>query len=199
VIAFRTGIDIRSVLPSMAAACALLLAACQATTPPPPGIGVESHGLAKLSEKNPIDVAIAPVHNAAGKDVPAAELRMCFHKGLVARRYSPLALAYVDRNVVDAAYTPGASNEQAVMIIDIERWDTSIWKTHNAISTRMVVRMLDAAGGQELWSGRVDQRFDFGTAIDNMPTETARMNYACESISAAILEKLPARNAQFSP
>jgi hypothetical protein len=197
VISFRTLVPNRSVFSALGVAC-LLLAGCQ-STPPPAGIGVEAKGLAKLNEKNPVDVAIAPVRNMAGKDVPAAELRTCFHKGLVARRYSPLALAFVDRNVVDAAYTPGASNEQAVMTIDIEKWDTSIWKTHNAINTRMVVRMLDASSGQELWSGRVDQRFDFGRAVDNMPTETSRMHYACDQIAAAILEKLPARNAQFSP
>jgi hypothetical protein len=198
VIAFRTGFDVRSVPTSLFAVCALALAACQ-TTPPPQGIGVEAHTVPTLAEKSPIDVAIAPVRNTAGKDVPVGDLRTCFHKGLVARRYSPLALAFVDRNVVDAAYTPGASNEQAVMTIDVERWDTSIWKTHGAISTRMVVKLSDAASGAELWSGRVDQRFDFGRAVDHMATETARMHYACENIAASILEKLPARNAQFSP
>jgi hypothetical protein len=198
VISFRTLVQTRSVLSFIAAACVVVAAACQ-STPPPTGIGVEARNVGKLAEKNPVDIAIAPVRNTAGRDVPAAELRMCFHKGLVARRYSPLALPFVDRNVVDAAYPPGSSNEQAVMEISVEKWDTALWSTHGAISTRMNVRMLDASSGEELWSGRVDQRFDFGRAVDAMPTEGLRMHHACESIAAAILEKLPARNAQFAP
>jgi hypothetical protein len=157
-------------------------------------MGVETHGMAKLMEKNPVDVAVAPVNNSAGKEVPSKDLRECFHETLVSRRYSPLSIAFVDRNVVDATYTPGASNEQAVLTIDVERWDRSLWKTHNALTVRIHVRMLDAASGGELWSGRVDQRYDFGAALDNLPTETAKVRFACEKIAAEVLERLPARD-----
>jgi hypothetical protein len=180
--------------PCVAAAFLISLTACQSTAPVPHGLGVDQHGLVKLVEKNPTDVAVAPIRNSAGKDVPVRDLRACFHKGLVARRYSPLALEYVDRNVVDAGYTPGASNEQAVLDINIERWDTSLWKTHNAITARMQVRMLDAASGEELWSGRIDQRYDFGSTLDAMPTEAARIHYACDTIANELLAALPARN-----
>ena len=188
VIAFRTGIAIPFI------AFSLCLGACQSSAPVPLGKGVETQGLAKLLEKNPVDVAVAPIQNAAGRDVPASVLRACFQQELVSRRYSPLALDFVDRNVVDASYTPGASNEQAVMLIEIERWDTSLFKTHNAISTRMQVRMLDAQSGEELWTGRVDGRYDFGSALGNLPTESARVQHACKTIAAEILEKLPARD-----
>jgi len=191
VICFRT----RVVLPS-AALIVFGLVACQSTAPVPKGRGVDQHGLAKLVEKSPVDVAVAPIHNVAGKDVPVRDLRACFHKGLVTRRYSPLALEYVDRNVADAGYTPGASKEQAVLQIDIERWDTSLWKTNNAITVRMQVRMLDAASGEELWSGRIDQRYDFGSTLDALPTETARIHYACDTIASEMLAALPARTPQ---
>lgn len=194
-IAFRTGIAV----PFVSAALLLCVLSCQSTAPEPLGKGVESHGLEKLLEKNPVDVAVAPVRGAAGKDAPMKDLRVCFQKALVTRRYSPLANEFVDRHVADAAYPSGSSNEQAVMTIDVERWDTSLWKTLGAISVRMQVRLTDAASGEELWSGRVDQRYDMSAAIQNLPTETARMHYACERIAAEILEKLPARNTVSGP
>jgi hypothetical protein len=191
VISFRT-----LAFPAAAVAFCLSFAACHTSAPVPHGRGVDQQGLAKLIEKNPVDIAVAPVKNQAGKDVPVAALRECFQKGLVTRRYSPLALAYVDRNVAEAGYKPGASKEQAVLEITVESWDTSSWSTRNAITARMQVRMLDADGGEELWRGRIDQRYDFGSSLEGLPTETARMHFACDTITNELLAALPARNPQ---
>ncbi len=181
---------------AVAAAFCLGFAACQSTAPVPHGKGVEQHGLAKLIEKNPVDVAVAPIQNLAGKDVPVKELRECFQKGLVTRRYSPLAIAYVDRNTTEAGYKPGSSKEQAVLEIKVESFDTSVWKTRNAITARIQVRMVDAENGEELWSGRIDQRYEFGTSLEALPTETSRMHKACDTITNELLAALPARNPE---
>jgi TolB-like protein len=192
VISFR----LHAVPAAVAAAFCLCFAACHAPAPVPHGKGVDQHGLTKLIEKNPVDVAVAPIQNQAGKDVPVKDLRECFQKGLVTRRYSPLALAYVDRNTTEAGYKAGASKEQAVLEIKVESFDTSVWKTRNAITARIQVRMLDAANGEELWSGRIDQRYEFGTSLDALPTETMRMHKACDTITNELLAALPARNPQ---
>lgn len=190
-ISFRT-----RAFPAAAAALCLCFSACHSNAPVPHGRGVDQQGLAKLIEKNPVDVAVAPIKNQAGKDVPVAALRDCFQKGLVTRRYSPLALSFVDRNVAEAGYTPGASHEQAVLEVTVESWDTSSWATRNAITARMQVRMLDADGGEELWRGRIDQRYDFGSSLEALPTETARLHFACDTITNELLAALPARNPE---
>jgi len=129
--------------------------------------------------------------------VPRAELRAAFHKGLAERRYSPLALAYVDRRIVDAAFTPGAADEQAALMITIERWDTRLWSSHGAITARMVVQLVDSRGGGEvLWNATADQRFDFPAVREHMSDEADRVRYACGQIAAELLQKLPLRTAR---
>jgi hypothetical protein len=182
-------------IPSLITAALLVLPACQ-NTPTPVGIGTRGEGAVKIMESAPIDIAVLPVVNNAGKNVPEKVLRASFQQGLVERRYSPLALEYVDRNISEASYSPGASQEQAVCTIEITRWDTSLWETHNALQVDLVVRIVDAVSGGELWKGSVDQRFDLGAQIENLPTETQRIQRACDILSAEVLQKLPVRVAR---
>lgn len=192
-------ISLRSafVSPLVPVAFLLALSACQ-TTPTPPGIGIRDSGATKMMERAPIDIAVLPVVNTAGKGVPTSVLRGSFQQGLVARRYSPLALEYVDRNVTDAAYNPGSADNQAVLTLTIERWDTSMWETQNTLQVKLAVHIVDAArgGSEELWSGSVDQRFEFGSALDTLATQGSRIQFACDTIAAEVLEKLPLRDAR---
>lgn len=183
-IPFRTTLCILSLL---------VVAACQ-TTPTPVGIGTRGEGATKILERSPIDIAVLPIVNNAGALVPASVLRESFQQGLVDRRYSPLALEYVDRNISEASYSPGTSQEQAVCTIQIDRWDTSLWQTHNALLAALSVTITDALNGETLWRGTVDQRFDLGRSIDNLPTETMRIQRACEILAAEMLQKLPLRD-----
>ena len=171
----------------------LVLSACQ-DVPKSRGVAVHATESGRLLAVNPIEVAVAPIVNAAGASLPAAALRDSFQKGLVERRYSPLALDYVDRKVVEASYTPGASDEQAALVITVEKWDSSLWTTHGAITAKVVAQMIDAKGGGEvLWSATADQRFDFPELREHLSTETARVQYACDEIAAELLAKLPPR------
>ena len=177
-------------------AVALALSACN-DLPKRPGSTVETVSSARLEKKNPVDVVVAPVENATGrKGVPVAALREAFQDGLVKRRYSPLALEYVDRKVVNAAYRPGLLQEEAVLQVVIEGWDDSLWESRGAITVKARARMLDAedpAAGQ-LWVGSVDHRFDFGSKQDQLISADARLRFACDQIAAEILAALPARN-----
>ncbi|MCY2961352.1 MAG: hypothetical protein NTY35_14410 [Planctomycetota bacterium] len=175
---------------------ALVLAACN-DIPKTRGSAVRATDSELVLAQSPIEVAVAPIVNASGADVPMSELRTSFQKELVERRYSPLALEYVDRKVVDAAYTPGAAQENATLSITVEKWDTSLWTTHGAITARITASLLDAkGGGSVLWSATADQRFDFAQLRENIATEGARVRYACDSIAAELLARLPARTSR---
>jgi hypothetical protein len=180
--------------PALALA-ATLLTGCH-DIPKSPGSAVHASDAQRLRSESPIEVAVAPIVNAAGTNVPTDDLRLSFQKGLVDCRYSPLALEYVDRKVVDAAYTPGAAQENATLRITVEKWDTSLWSTHGAITARITVNMIDANGsGDVLWSATADQRFDFKQVREQIATEGGRVRFACDSIAAEILARLPARQA----
>jgi hypothetical protein len=162
------------------------------------GQAVETASTAKLEERNPVDVVVAPVENVSGsKDVPLASMREAFEKGLVRRRYSPLATEYVDRRVVDATYTPGSLKEEAVLQVTIETWDTSLLDTRGALVVKARARMLDArdpTNGQ-LWAGSIDHRFDLDAHREKFATRNAMFQHACERIADEVLAALPARSA----
>ncbi len=181
---------IRPIAVSLTAA--LVLAACT-SVPRSRGVTVDTSGGNRVVEASPIEVAVAPVVVLSGRNVPAQELRAGFHKALVDRRYSPLSLEYVDRRVVDAAYAPGSSEEQAVLSIRVESWDTGLWTTHGAITARVTAQMIAARGGEVLWSGTADRRFDFPDLREHLSTERARTQYACDQIAVEILSRLPVR------
>jgi hypothetical protein len=165
------------------------------------GTAVETASAAKLEQKSPVDIVVAPIENTTGrKDVPLATLREAFEKGLVRRRYSPLATEYVDRRVVNAAYAPGSLQEEAVLQVTIETWDTTLLESRGSLIVKARARMLDAqepTNGQ-LWGGAIDHRFDLQANKEQFSTTQAMMQYACEKVVEEILAALPARNASLS-
>lgn len=182
---------------ALVASIAGTLASCN-ELPQRRGETVETTSTARLEEKRPVDIVVAPVENGTGrKDLPLAAMREAFEKGLVRRRYSPLATDYVDRRVVDASYTPGSLQEEAVLQVTIETWDTSLLETRGALIVKARARMLDArdpTNGQ-LWSGAIDHRFDLNADRESFSTRTAMLQHACERIADEVLAALPARSA----
>lgn len=181
----------------LVASIACGVAACN-DLPQRRGEAVETTSTAKLEEKRPVDIVVAPVENGTGlKDVPLAAMREAFEKGLVRRRYSPLATEYVDRRVVDASYTPGSLQEEAVLQVTIETWDTSLLETRGALIVKARARMLDArdpTNGQ-LWSGAINHRFDLQADRESFSTRSAMLQHACERIADEVLAALPARSS----
>ena len=174
---------------------ALALQGCN-DLPKQKGMSVQTTSGSALEIKSPCDVVVAPVINAAGTPkVPGALLREAFQRGLVERRYSPLALEYVDRKVTNAAYRPGSLQEEAVLQIAVERWDTSYWDVNNSVIVKVNARMIDATnpGATDLWSGRVDRRFDFGAQRERFASQDSMLRHVCAEIAAEVLAALPAR------
>ena len=179
-----------------AVACAVAFVACS-EVPRRRGEAVQTVASDKLATDSPVEVVVAPIENATGNSgVPLAMLRDAFQQGLVRRRYSPLALEYVDRKVVDATYAPGSLQEQAVLLVNIETWDTSLFETRGALVVKARARLVDArnpANGQ-LWSGAVDHRFDLEAEREKFSTSETFLRYACGQVADEILAALPARN-----
>lgn len=165
--------------------------------PKRPGESVETAKGSTLEQRNPIEIAIAPISDSSGNaELPRAELRSAFQGALVARRYSPLALELVDSKVVNAAYHPGALEEQAVLLVDVQRWDTHLWSTRDVIEVTIGARMVDPSNPSGvLWSGVLEKRFDFAEMHEKLTTEAALRRHACETIAAALLEAMPAHQA----
>lgn len=182
----------RILVPVLSLVC--LATACN-QLPKRPGEFVATQKGSTLEQKSPIEVAVAPITDSSGNaDLPRAELRRAFQGALVKRRYSPIALDLVDSKVVDAAYRPGALEEQAVLLLDVQRWDTHLWGTRNVIEVTIRARMVDPANpAGELWSGVLEKRFDFADVQDQFTTESALRRHACETIAGELLEAMPAR------
>jgi hypothetical protein len=150
-----------------------------------------------LEEANPADIVVAPILDETGnRAFPAAMLREAFQAGLVKRRYSPLGLAYVDDHVVEGAYTPGTLEEDAVLTVIVESWDTTYLESRGGIAVRAEARLTDAATQGLLWSGRIDRSFDFGSLRARNPTRERFQREACDKIAGEILAALPARTPQ---
>lgn len=186
---------------ALISACGLASSACY-SVPKRPGASVDTVSSGKLERKNPIDVVIAPIENAStNENAPIEDMRQALQTGLVKRRYSPLAPEYVEKQVVDAAYKPGALHEDAVFKLKIERWDESMWDVHTALIVKAQAHMIDPEdpSGGDLWTGKIDHRYEFGQWKDKFTTDAALRRYACEQIANEILAALPARTATPAP
>jgi hypothetical protein len=162
------------------------------------GQSVETAATAKLDEMIPVDIVVAPIENETGrKDVPLASLREAFERGLVRRRYTPLATEYVDRRVVNASYAPGSLQEEAVFQVTVESWDASLLESRGALKVKARARLLDAreSTNGQLWTGSIDHRFELQGGREKFSTNQALLQYASELIAEEILAALPARSA----
>jgi len=147
-----------------------------------------------------VEFAVAPVIDLREDDhtaIPAGTLRRAFQVALLKRRYSPLSLDYVDSQVVNAAYEPGAADEEVMLRITISEWDSSLWEIHRALRVTIEVEAIDPKdpAGAVLWKARCSRRFDkaeFGEPA-HQPTELQRMQHACEVIANEMMLKMPPR------
>lgn len=147
-----------------------------------------------IEEANPTDIVVAPViDETRQRGFPAQTMRDSFQSGLVKRRYSPLSNEYVDLHVVDGVYTAGTLEEDAVLEVIVEDWDTAYLDARGAVGVRAVVRMVDASTQALLWSGRIDRTFELGP-IRGKKTTTARLyERVCEEVATEVLAALPTR------
>jgi hypothetical protein len=199
----------RSLVPILALAL-VPLAACR-SLPTPRGSAVQTLYDGPLERAAPVDVVVAPVENRSSGDmVPLDLLRESFQKALVKRRYSPLAIEYVDQSlrrsgtpgsvegaeVTEASYRPGSLGEDAVLRVIVQSWDDSLFSTHATITAELDAYMVDASGGPELWAGRLSKRVNLTSHLTRAATDRLLMGVGCDLLAEDLLAAMPARTAK---
>jgi len=174
-----------------------LLASCH-SLPETPGDGSEILVEGRLAERNPADVAVLKIVDQTGQpNVPLGVIRHAFYVGLVDRRYSPIALEYVDSRVVDASYRPGALHEDAALKIYLTEWDTTDWETHRRMAIEADIFLLDARpidANQELWGWRVREEVSVAKEEARYALDSELMELAIERFTEEALGGLPLRD-----
>lgn len=180
---------------ALAGALTLLAQACNATAKPPRGSDNAGLAAGRLAEVNPTDIAVLPIRNRTGKQLPLEQMRASFQAGLVRLRYSPLALDYVDQHrAVEAAYTPGQLGEQAALQVTITGWDDSRWDTHSRLIVDADVYLLDATVGEALWGGHVTRRVDMAAEVPAAAQEVTLFSRAVDVFVGDVLASIPPRD-----
>ncbi|MFT4538847.1 MAG: hypothetical protein ACI841_003389 [Planctomycetota bacterium] len=154
-----------------------------------------------LPDASPSDIVVAPVIIADASnmgDVPEEALRAAFQRFLPLRRYTPLALDYVDERAVEASYTHGACDEEAVIEIVIHRWDDTFWDSRGTIDAVVEARFVDATGtySQPLWAGRLEQVMNAGGSRESHSSSDRLISAVCDEVARELLEDLPARKVE---
>jgi hypothetical protein len=174
-----------------------LFLSCESTggQPQEPAITVYDHpGLLQIS---PADVVIPPVQDLSEWGMaPATDLRNAFQQGLVSRRYSPLALDYVDAHLAEAGFVAGSLREEAILQIQVWDWDMSIWDQHSIITVDVEARLLNSNNpdGEALWGARFARRINLSRERHQSPTRALVQRRAAQHVASEILANLPARN-----
>jgi hypothetical protein len=169
-------------------------------TRPPKGLDNPELITGSLAQVNPLDVVVLPIQNNTGRTgLPLAELRRAFHAGLVRQKYSPLSLEFVDERAVEAAYTPGTLEEQAILQVIINGWDDSQVRTMSRLQVQAEVYLLDPRNPdprQPLWGGKVDRRVDLAQNTAAIASPKAFMDMAVQQFTDDVLASLPPRNPE---
>ena len=152
-----------------------------------------------LLEASPADVVVAPIIIAdtqtAGETPTDVLLRRALQEFLPLRRYTPLALDYVDERAVEASYQPGTCDEGATLQVTVLSWDERHWDTRGTVEVVIEARLLDAQGKytQPLWAGRLEQVMTAGGRRQSHSNKQQLMTSICAEIAHELLEKLPPR------
>ncbi|MEM7310196.1 MAG: hypothetical protein AAF682_26210 [Planctomycetota bacterium] len=177
----------------LAAALLLCTAACQSTTTP---IQYATDVLPSggLSQAQPADIAVPPVRNGTDAAVPVEGVRLACYTGLVDRLYSPVSLDYVDRTWTDASYG-GAGAADAVLDIEVTKWDTTHVSSRGIVIARAEARLLDARNpdGKPLWAVGVTRRLDLGGPNPSAGWESLAADLLADQILTQLPERDPVR------
>lgn len=163
-----------------------------------PGAHVKVVHQGELEARDVTDVVIAEVINeSTAQEIPADALRAGFSKALVKRRYSPLALSYVDANAREASAGASLLGEDATLQIVVKEWDRSLWDSQGVLMVEVEAWMLDAGyAGRELWGSRLERRYSLRQEMDVAATEAILMRQVCDQIADDLLEVMPAHAAK---
>lgn len=193
-------IRIASIVSTNVLALALFAAlGCSSVNPLPKGADNPDLHVGRLKQVNPLEIAVLPVTNNTGKDdLPLERMREDFYKGLVRRYYTPLALSFVDqKTAVEASYTPGELQENAVLQVFLTSWDDSRWTANGEVTIEGDVFLLDVSNpttSQALWGGRFSRRVSMSLDRASSPTDADLKNRAVDRFVEDVLASLPVRD-----
>jgi len=187
--------------PRLALAASLLLAACAAT-----GEKTDfywSSPADALRVANPADVAVLDPTFDAGEPlsradrpsaVPLERFRQATYRELLKRRYSPLALDYVDRAWRGASASSGEKGmcgEDAYLRVSVNRFEVSAREPQVRIAADFFLH--DGKTGTMLWSAKADRRIDLKVESEVVRDPALLRRTAVERFVESALQGLPAR------
>ena len=185
----------------------LAFAACQSAPP------IELRSGLRLAPAfdalNPSDIAILPIQDGTPErsfSPYAREMRRRMAQTLVERLYSPLGPDHVDRILAESAATITAPVDQtqlamvagrfqadAVLGVQVSRWDTSRIDQTDQVDFSAEVLMLASGSKEVLWTGRVEGRVKAGGAGPAPIGHEAKIQSAVEVFADSLARELPIR------
>jgi len=167
----------------------------------------------KITELQIVDIAVLPPRDSTPAresmvpgillaPPPLEEFRLTAYKELIQRRYSPLALDYIDRSLlgksgpVEASYQGmrGRWGEDAVLGINVNRWENSRTPTTGLISIGAEVYILDAKSGVQIWQAKADRDFNLSKDRDFRFLDADQLtSRAIQRFMKRILQEMPNR------
>lgn len=149
-----------------------------------------------LEEARPVDIAVLPIQDRSGGEVPARTMRNELYQGLTEKLYSPISLNYVDVHWVEAKFDSSTLEADGVLQVIVEEWDTSLLATNGALNVVIQVEILDGSqpGGRPLWGSRVKRRLELVQGSVT-PSRAALFEKAATLAAQEILALIPSRSA----
>jgi len=160
---------------------------------------------ADLSRENPAEVAVLPVVDKTGNPnvqrfLP--ELRRAFYRALMDRRYTPLALSYVDSVLRTLSTGPvpllkdlrGKFGEDALLLVTVNSWNEKLLRVDRRIRAALEVHLVSSRTGREVWGGTVNLEIRVPGHGMPSPDEIPLLRREAMAILASkVLAKLPRR------
>ena len=150
-----------------------------------------------LSERQPADVAVAPLFDKTGRrDAPLDALRGELAATLVERLYSPLSVAYVDANWVDSSFR-GTPPPDALLSVTLTRWDPSRLYSTGFVRVGADLVLFEGADstGRVLWRESLSRDVDLRSGNGRPPgPDAGHLDRAIELFAREALAGLPERD-----
>jgi len=128
---------------------------------------LDLHTTSLFPRENPAEVAVLPVLDKTG--IPNVQrflpdLRRAFYRRLMERRYTPLALGYVDRVLRTQSGGPvplvknllGKFGEDALLLVTVNSWSERMLRADRRIRASLEIHLVSSRSGREVWGGTVD-------------------------------------------
>jgi hypothetical protein len=155
-----------------------------------------------LVSEQPAEIAVAPVQNdSPNAQAPVGALRAALAKTLVDRLYSPLDLAYVDGNWIEASFR-GTPAPDGLLVVSLTGWDTSRLVTVGRVEASADLLLFEggSTAGRLLWRTTVKRSVDLAEGR-GVPRGTFDQlaERAVERFATEALALLPARDPLKAP